>query len=164
MAVRLSASLASRALPPETSSGTHFCYRLWKSLGRDAGGRVRDTEKMQLSHRVYEYTGIYSFKHPRSINTSLYYILKTNCSEILTRTLGLPLRHYRALIPLQYSSATITISLHFTSLRFTPTSLHFTSTSLRSTSTSFHFTSLHFMISVIHSLCLITFLAGGGRR
>jgi hypothetical protein len=34
MAVRLSALLVSHALPPERSTGAHFCYRLSKLQGK----------------------------------------------------------------------------------------------------------------------------------
>jgi hypothetical protein len=44
MAVVLSALRASRALPPETSSGTHFCLRLSKLQGSGVAGRIRKME------------------------------------------------------------------------------------------------------------------------
>jgi hypothetical protein len=45
MSVRLSALRSGRALHPEISSGTSFCYRLSKSLGNVAAGRFRYIEK-----------------------------------------------------------------------------------------------------------------------
>jgi hypothetical protein len=44
MAVKLLASLAGRALPPERSSGTHFSYRLSKLQGHSAAGNIGSLE------------------------------------------------------------------------------------------------------------------------
>jgi hypothetical protein len=48
MAVRLSALLASHALPSERSSGTHFCLKLSKLQSHGAAGWFRKTEKNQM--------------------------------------------------------------------------------------------------------------------
>jgi hypothetical protein len=115
MAVRLSALRAGRPLHPKKIPGTHFCYRLSRSHGHSAAGRIRSTEKSNdlIGNRTCNLTTSSIVPQPTTL-------LGAPLCPCIKKTISIPLliaRNTRTCTPFRKPHFLVFYSLHCTSLK-----------------------------------------------